>query len=60
MLKTYETKTKPAFEKFIEPTKKYASIIIPNYGFDTNNFQLDRMAIQGVNTIITDIKTKVG
>ena len=60
LLKRYENKTKPAFEKFIEPTKKYASIIIPNYGFSPDNFQLDRMTIQGLNTIITDIKTKVG
>ena len=58
LLKKYETKTKPAFEKFIEPTKKYASIIIPNYGF-AEKLQLDRMTIQGLNTIITDIKTKV-
>ena len=33
LLKTYEDKTKPAFEKFIEPSKKYANTIIPNYGF---------------------------
>ena len=57
LLKTYETKTKPAFEKFIEPTKKYANIIIPNYDFSPDNFQLDRMTIQGLNTIVTDIKT---
>jgi uridine kinase len=36
LLKTYEEKTKPAFEKFIEPTKKYANTIIPNYGFSTD------------------------
>ena len=59
LLKKYEHKTKPALEKFIEPTKKYASIIIPNYGFSPNNFQLDRMTVQGLNTIITDIKTHV-
>ena len=56
-MKTYETKTKPAFEKFIEPTKKHANIIIPNYGFSPDNFHLDRMTIQGINTIVTDIKT---
>ena len=38
LLKTYEYKTKPAFEKYIEPTKKYANIIIPNYGFSPDNF----------------------
>lgn len=41
LLKIYENKTKPAFEKYIEPTKKYANIIIPNYGFSPDNFQLD-------------------
>ena len=45
LLKTYETKTKPAFEKFIEPTKKHAHIIIPNYGFSPDNFALDKMTI---------------
>ena len=59
LLKTYETKTKPAFEKFIEPTKKHAHIIIPNYGFSPDNFALDKMTIQGLNTIVTDIKQKV-
>ena len=38
LLSIYESKTKPAFEKFIEPTKKYANIIIPNYGFSPDNF----------------------
>ena len=59
LLKTYENKTKPAFEKYIEPTKKYANIIIPNYGFSPDNFQLDKMTIQGVDVIITDIKSKI-
>lgn len=57
LLKTYENKTKPAFEKYIEPTKKYANIIIPNYGFSPDNFELDKMTIQGVDVIITDIKS---
>ena len=59
LLRTYEKKTKPAFEKYIEPTKKYANIIIPNYGFSADNFELDRMAIQGVEVIITDIKSTI-
>lgn len=57
LLKTYEHKTKPAFEKFIEPTKKYANIIIPNYGFSPVHLALDRMTIQGVDVLINDIKT---
>ena len=59
LLKTYETKTKPAFEKYIEPTKKYANIIIPNYGFSPDNFQLDSMTISGVDVITTDIKSTI-
>jgi uridine kinase len=57
LLKTYEDKTKPAFEKFIEPTKKYANTIIPNYGFSTDKLELDKMAVQGVDVIITHIET---
>jgi len=45
LLNKYEVKTKPAFEKFIEPTKKYANTIIPNYGFSTDTLELDKMAI---------------
>jgi uridine kinase len=45
LLRTYEEKTKPAFEKFIEPTKKYANTIIPNYGFSTDKLELDKMTI---------------
>jgi uridine kinase len=33
MLYKYEKQIKPAYEKWIEPTKKYADIIIPNYAF---------------------------
>ena len=56
LLKTYEEKTKPAFEKYIEPTKKYATTIIPNYGFSTSQLELDKMTIQGVDVIITHIE----
>ena len=59
LLSIYESKTKLAFEKFIEPTKKFANIIIPNYGFSPDNFELDKMTIQGVDVIITDIKSVV-
>lgn len=59
LLSIYERQTKPAFEKFIEPTKKYANIIIPNYGFSPDNFQLDKMAVQGTDVIIADIKSQV-
>jgi len=32
-LDKYENIEKPSFEKYIEPTKKFADIIIPNFGF---------------------------
>lgn len=27
---------KPAFEKYVEPSKRHADIIIPNYGFEAD------------------------
>ena len=33
LLYKYEKQIKPAYEKWIEPSKKHADIIIPNYGF---------------------------
>jgi len=57
LLKLYEDKTKPAYEKFIEPTKKYANTIIPNYGFSTDLLELNKMAVQGVDVIVTHIET---
>ena len=56
LLKTYEEKTKPAFEKFIEPTKKYANTIIPNYGFSADLLDPEKMRIQGVDIIVTHIE----
>ncbi len=41
LLRIYEDKTKPAFERFIEPTKKYANTIIPNYGFSTEKLNVE-------------------
>ncbi len=40
-LEAYFRFVKPAHEEFIEPSKKYADIIIPNYGF-TPDTQLGR------------------
>jgi uridine kinase len=55
LLKTYEEKTKPAFEKFIEPTKKFAETIIPNYGFSTEKLNVEKMAIMGVDLVVTHV-----
>ena len=37
LLMKYERFVKPSFEKYIEPTKKYSDIILPNYGFSTED-----------------------
>ena len=55
LLQNYEEKTKPAFEKFIEPTKKFAHSIIPNYGFSAENINLETMQIPGVDLVVTHI-----
>jgi uridine kinase len=55
LLQKYEEKTKPAFEKFIEPTKKFANTIIPNYGFSTQMLNTEDMAIVGVDVIVDHV-----
>ena len=53
LLDKYENYIKPNFEKFIEPTKKYADIIVPNYGFSTDEtLDLDKMNIPAIDLII--------
>lgn len=59
LLQTYEEKTKPAFEKFIEPTKKFANTIIPNYGFSAENINVDKMEIPGVELVVTHVLNKI-
>lgn len=55
LLRIYEEKTKPSFERFIEPTKKYANTIIPNYGFSTEKLNVEQMAIMGVDLVVTHV-----
>jgi uridine kinase len=55
LLMKYEEKTKPAFEKFIEPTKKFANTIIPNYGFSAKLMDTEKMDIPGVDLVITHV-----
>jgi uridine kinase len=53
LLKKYEDYVKPSFEKFIEPTKKYADIILPNYGFSTEDkLDIDQMNFPAIDLII--------
>lgn len=51
--------TKPAFERFIEPTKKFANTIIPNYGFTTEKPNTEQMAIFSVDLIVTHVINQV-
>jgi uridine kinase len=59
LLETYEKRIKPAYEKWIEPSKKYADIIIPNYGFSTDKLDLDNIVIPipAVDLIIRQIES---
>jgi uridine kinase len=47
VLSRYQTTLKPMHDQFIEPTKEYADIIIPNNKYNT-------VAVDIVRTIITD------
>ena len=35
----YLNMVKPAFEKYVEPSKRYADIVIPNYGFNSSDME---------------------
>lgn len=37
----YLTMVKPAFEKYVEPSKRHADIIIPNYGFEADTHSIN-------------------
>lgn len=53
LLEKYEKYIKPNYEKYIEPTKKYADIIVPNYGFSTEETpDLEKMSIPAIDLII--------
>jgi uridine kinase len=55
LLTIYEEFTKPSFERYIEPTKKFANTIIPNYGFSTEKLNVEQMAIMGVDLVVTHV-----
>ena len=55
----YENFVKPSYEKFIEPTKKYADMILPNYGFSTEDkLDIDHMHIPVIDLIINKVFKK--
>ena len=57
LLYKYEKQIKPAYERFIEPSKKFADIIIPNYGFnmDTMDVEEQMIPIPAVDLIIKQV-----
>lgn len=59
LLYKYEKQIKPSYEKFIEPSKKYADIIIPNYGFSLDKMDLDDIIIPipAVELIIKQVES---
>ncbi len=44
-LEIYFRFVKPGYERYVEPSKKHADIIIPNYGFSFVEAKLGRMLI---------------
>ncbi len=60
LLYKYEKQIKPAYEKWIEPSKKYADIIIPNYGFSMDNNKIGELiiSIPAVELIIKQVEAQ--
>lgn len=59
LLYKYEKQIKPAYEKYIEPSKKYADIIIPNYGFSMDSIDVNELMIPipAVDLIIKQVES---
>ena len=59
LLYKYEKQIKPSFEKYIEPTKKFADIILPNYGFIMDENGLSNMYTPSplVDLIVKKVKS---
>jgi uridine kinase len=60
-LDKYESIEKPSFEKHIEPNKKYADIVIPNYGFslDPLNVEKQLIAMPVINLMVKEIERRM-
>lgn len=59
-LDKYEKFVKPAHEKYVEPNKKYADIVIPNFGFTIEGLNVDKQFVckPALDLIIKEIKTR--
>ena len=53
VLDRYEKVLKPMHEQFIEPTKKFADLIIPWAGYNNNGIHILKTYIEG---IVTNVK----
>jgi len=60
-LDKYEKIEKPSFEKHIEPSKKFADIIIPNYGFSIDAMDVEKQLVSmpAVNLLLKEIERRV-
>ena len=58
-LSKYENYVKPSYEKFVEPTKKDADFILPNYGFSTSDkLDIDSMNIPAIDLIVKRVMSE--
>lgn len=59
-LDKYEKFVKPAHEKYVEPNKKYADIVIPNFGFTIEGLNVDKQFVckPALDLIIKEIKAR--
>ena len=53
----YLTMVKPAFEKYVEPSKRHADIIIPNYGFEADTHAINVESKWGFMTVDLNINS---
>ena len=60
-LDKYEQIEKPSFERYIEPNKKYADIVIPNYGFSVDSLNVEKqlIAMPVINLMVKDIERRM-
>lgn len=61
-LNKYEKFVKPAHEKYVEPTKKYADVVIPNYGFTIEELNIKKQFVckPALDLIIKEVKNRTG
>lgn len=61
-LEKYEKFVKPAHEKYVEPTRKYADMVIPNYGFTIEELNIEKQFVckPALDIIIKEIKARTG